>query len=153
MQQNDDSVIDRPAAVAGRFYPDNAVELTAEVRTLFSKAEKLITNPILDDEELLAIISPHAGYVFSGTVAASAYLLLKDRKDIQRVFLIGSSHHASFDAASVYFCGNFITPLGKVIVDRKTAKELINRSTVFQSIPEAHTPEHSLEVQLPFLQF
>jgi MEMO1 family protein len=149
---NSDSLNDREPAVAGKFYPGNKEELNTMLDTLFGKAEKKVSYSIAKDDEILAIVSPHAGYIFSGIVAASAYLPLKERQDIKRVFLIGSSHHAFFDAASVY-CGNsFITPLGKIKVDKKIALELTKNNKVFQSRSDVHAPEHSLEVQLPFLQ-
>jgi AmmeMemoRadiSam system protein B/AmmeMemoRadiSam system protein A len=143
---------DREAAVAGRFYPLSKDELRDELTQLFSRAGKLVTEPIKQEEEIRAIISPHAGYVFSGTVAASAYMHLQKGNDFRRVFLIGSSHHAWFEGASIYYESSYITPLGKVEVDRKIATGLMNSNEIFQFHPEAHTNEHSLEVQLPFLQ-
>lgn len=143
---------DRQAAVAGRFYSLSKSELQDELLELFSKAEKLTDKQNIDDEKIQAIISPHAGYVFSGLVAASAYIHLRERKNIKRIFLIGSSHHAWFEGASIYYEGHYITPLGKVEVDRELTYELMNDHKLFTYHHEAHSNEHSLEVQIPFLQ-
>lgn len=142
---------DRIPVVAGRFYPSDKSELLSEVKQLTGQAEKL-SEAILDpDDQVLALLSPHAGYVFSGTVSASAFHMLQNRKNIKRVFLIGSSHHEWFNGASIYFNANYITPLGKVKVDHDLAMHLINTYNDFSYIPAAHQNEHSLEVQLPFL--
>jgi MEMO1 family protein len=143
---------DRAAAVAGRFYPSDPEELTEDVNSLLFKAEKLVKPIISNDDELLAIIVPHAGYLFSGTVAASAFNLIKYKKNIERIFILGSSHHASFHGASIYHRGNYHTPLGSVAVDKEIANKLLKNNSLFQFIPEVHTPEHTIEVQLPFLQ-
>lgn len=142
---------DRPPAVAGRFYPANKSELTSEIQQLSKQAEKLSEGSIDPNDQVLAILSPHAGYVFSGTVAASAFQALRNQKEIKRVFLIGSSHHEWFDGASIYYSGYYITPLGKVKVDSEVAWLLLDKHDEFSYIPSAHQNEHSLEVQLPFL--
>lgn len=143
---------DRHAVVAGRFYPLSKVELQDELEELFAKAGSLSAGQNLNPEHIQAIISPHAGYVFSGAVAASAFVHLKERKNIQRIFLIGSSHHAWFEGASIYYEGHYHTPMGRVEVDSKIAKELLNSNDQIEYHPEAHANEHCLEVQLPFLQ-
>ncbi len=153
MKQRTHSPSDRPPVVAGRFYPSSANELKKEIENYFSEAMKQETALSIPGEEILAVLSPHAGYVFSGTVSASAFLPLKGKKNIKRIFLIGSSHNAWFDKASVYYSGNYLTPLGKVKVDSAVANSLLENSNVFTYMPEAHRSEHSLEVQLPFLQY
>jgi AmmeMemoRadiSam system protein B/AmmeMemoRadiSam system protein A len=145
--------IDRAAAVAGSFYASEPDKLVREIEFLFQKAKKLISTNISEEDELRALISPHAGYVFSGTVAASAYLSINKKKNYERVFLIGSSHHSSFHGASVYARGNYLTPLGVAKVDKEISQELLDNNKVFQFIPEVHIPEHTIEVQLPFLQY
>lgn len=142
-----DQGIDRKPAVAGQFYPSDKDELNAELRSLFSKA---IPNK---HENVLAVISPHAGYVFSGEVAASAFNQIDTTKHYDNVFVIASSHRMTFDGASIYTKGNFITPSGTVKVNRKLAGELVSEYPVFTDKTEAHLYEHSLEVQLPFLQY
>jgi len=152
MENKYDSLGDRLPAVAGKFYPGNREELASDLDTLFMKAEKAVNYSKPKDLVPMAIIVPHAGYIFSGIVAASAYIPLKDIHSIKTVFLIGSSHHAFYDAASVYCGDNFITPLGKVEVDKKIVQELLKKDKVFQCRSDVQAPEHSLEVQLPFLQ-
>jgi AmmeMemoRadiSam system protein B/AmmeMemoRadiSam system protein A len=100
-----------------------------------------------------AIIAPHAGYVFSGGVAASAFNQIPEGLKYDRIFLIGSSHRSAFNGASVYSGGAYITPLGRVEVDEEVAQQLASRSPVFSTDPQPHLDEHSLEVQLPFLQY
>ena len=144
---------ERKPVVAGKFYPASSGELRNEIDTLTQSAKKLIQNKVKKDDEILAVISPHAGYVFSGSVASSAFSVLKNRKNIKRVFLIGSSHYAWFDGVSVYFDGFYSTPLGKIEVDSELASKILEQSALFTFRLEAHAHEHSLEVQLPFLQY
>ena len=142
------SCINREAVVAGSFYPDNADALKTQLASLFSRAESLKTY-----DDVLAIIAPHAGYVYSGKVAASAYNQIDPDKEYENIFVIASSHRVLFKGASIYNRGNYITPLGKVKVNREFANKLIEENEVFVFYPDAHAAEHSLEVQLPFLQY
>lgn len=144
--ENSSAQLDRKPCVAGQFYPGNAAELRQEIETFFQNAEPPVT------DSLLAIVVPHAGYVFSGQVAASGYNQIDPDKKYDRIFLIGSSHRTYFDGASVYNAGDYITPLGKVKVDLKVADELIRSNKEFSFREDAHASEHSLEVQVPFLQ-
>ena len=105
------------------------------------------------EDEVLAIISPHAGYVFSGEVAASSFNQLDPDKKYENIFILASSHRMSFEGASIYNKGNYETPLGKVKVNLDLANELLKGNPVFTSKSDAHIYEHSLEVQLPFLQY
>ncbi len=138
---------DRPPAVAGQFYPSVRAQLAEMVDGLFRSARGAasVTSP-------LALIVPHAGYVYSGGVAASGFLQLKPDREIDNVFILGASHHMAFDGASVYASGDFLTPLGKVSVNKELARSLIRSSQLFSGREDAHREEHSLEVQLPFLQ-
>lgn len=138
----------RKPYVAGRFYPGNANELKATLKQLFAAAAqgKSSIRP-------LAIIVPHAGYVFSGEVAASAYRQINPEQKFERIFIIGSSHTTSFTGASIYCKGDYETPLGTVKVDTELAQELIDDNKLIRFHPEAHRTEHSIEVQLPFLQY
>ncbi len=138
----------REAAVAGQFYPGTKEELTKELEILFEEAGERKDSFY----PLQALISPHAGYIFSGKVAASAFKQLPDNADYKRVFVLASSHHYHFKGASVYTLGNYETPLGEIEVDSKFGKKLLLESEAFIDKPEAHENEHSLEVQLPFLQ-
>jgi MEMO1 family protein len=147
MNSSNDQLVTREPAVAGQFYPGNPVELKTELNRLFgSHAKKdLIGNA-------LAIISPHAGYIYSGAVAAAAFMQVDPEREYDTVFVIGSSHRYDFDGASVYSQGNFRTPLGIVPVNIKLSRELTYASSFFTDRSEAQISEHCLEVQLPFLQ-
>lgn len=138
---------DRSMAAAGRFYPANADSLKAQLASLFRYAKPRTA------VNIQAVISPHAGYVFSGGVAASAFNQIDPDKTYDNIFIIGSSHQASFMGASVYNKGDYLTPLGKVPVNLQLANELIKASPVFSFVREADLGEHSLEVQVPFLQY
>jgi len=148
MQESNQKLITREPAVAGQFYPGNADELQAELSRLFALAESKKT-----EKNVLAVIAPHAGYVFSGTVAASSFNQLDFNKKYKVIFIIGSSHRTAFDGASIYNLGNFKTPLGIVPVDIDLATQLIAGHKCFNARTDAQTYEHSLEVQLPFLQY
>ncbi|MGM0666680.1 MAG: AmmeMemoRadiSam system protein B [Bacteroidota bacterium] len=144
---------DRDPVVAGSFYPAGKAELKRQLEHYFRDAAgKASTGPDQDDR-VRAIISPHAGYVFSGTVAASAVGCIAPGSGYDNIFLIGSSHRVSFTGASVYTDGNYRTPLGTVAVNTKLAKSLTESSDFFSFRRSAHISEHSLEVQLPFLQY
>jgi hypothetical protein len=137
----------RKAAYAGQFYAASPEELRRDLKAFFALS---IVKP---DEKTLAVISPHAGYVYSGQVAASAFSAVDPEKTYKRIFVITSSHRISFEGASVYCDGNYETPLGEVEVDTALGRKLCSGSDVFFSRSDAHVSEHSLEVQLPFLQF
>ncbi|OFX85666.1 MAG: hypothetical protein A2W99_06215 [Bacteroidetes bacterium GWF2_33_16] len=141
-------IIDRQPVVAGSFYSDNPEALKMVLQSLFAKAEK-----VKSQDNVLAIMSPHAGYVYSGKVAASAFNQIDPNKEYENIFILASSHRTIFKGASIYNIGDFITPLGKVFVNRELASELIKNHDVFVFNPEAHSAEHSIEVQLPFLQY
>jgi MEMO1 family protein len=149
-QDNKKSIIstDRQPVVAGSFYPDNPEALRTVLQSYFAKAEKRKT-----EDPVLAILAPHAGYIYSGKVAASAYNQIDPNKEYENIFIIASSHKTIFRGASIYNIGDYITPLGKVKVNRQLATELIEKNDVFVFNPDAHSAEHSLEVQLPFLQY
>ncbi|MBI5196068.1 MAG: AmmeMemoRadiSam system protein B [Nitrospirae bacterium] len=133
-------------SVAGAFYPADAKTLKEMVDGFLSAAEY---KPV--DGRLIALISPHAGYEFSGHVAAYSYRHLKER-DVDTVILIGPSHYSTFTGASVYTKGSMKTPLGKIAINKKIAKSLINEKANVAFYPAAFEKEHSLEVQMPFLQ-
>jgi AmmeMemoRadiSam system protein B/AmmeMemoRadiSam system protein A len=133
-------------AVAGAFYPGDPVQLKKVVDGYLGSVK---TVPV--EGKLLALMVPHAGYEFSGQVAAYAYSRLKG-SDIDTVILVGPSHHGSFSGAAVYTGTGMRTPLGTVRVNEKIARELLNEKAGVKSDPAPFAKEHSLEVQLPFLQ-
>jgi hypothetical protein len=141
------SLVDRPMAVAGSFYPSDPAELRTMLGDLFSKAKPASV------KDVIAIICPHAGYEFSGVVAASSYNQVDPDKQYDNVFIIGSSHHVAFMGASIYNIGDYQTPLGKVKVNIDLANKLIKENVVFSFHPEAEQNEHCVEVQVPFLQY
>ena len=137
----------RPATQANRFYTGNPEELAQEVDSFLAQHQgsQQFSN-------LAALIVPHAGYYYSGNVAASAYMTINPKKTYKRIFLLGPSHSVWLDGASVNTEADYYaTPLGNVKVDRETALKLTEDS-VFTYHPDAHDNEHCLEVQLPFLQ-
>ena len=133
----------RACAVAGSFYSDDKTELSSQISSLLQTATKF------DKKDVQAIIVPHAGYVFSAQTAATAYATLN--KKYKNIFVIGSSHHVNFDGASIYNVGNYKTPLGEIQTNQTIVSELMKNS-LFTYNRDAHTKEHTLEVQLPFLQ-
>ena len=135
----------RPAAVAGLFYPADPDRLEATVRGFLDAAASAGDPPA-------ALIAPHAGSVYSGPVAASAYALLGPAHgDVRRVLLLGPSHHVAFRGLAVPTAAAFATPLGEIPVDRE-AVEALARLPQVRRLDAAHAAEHSLEVHLPFLQ-
>jgi AmmeMemoRadiSam system protein B/AmmeMemoRadiSam system protein A len=139
---------DRSPAVAGSFYPGEKDELNRTLKGLFAEAV-----PCKKLTGVVAVIAPHAGYVYSGVVAASSYNQIDLSRSYENIFVIGPSHHVGFEGASVYTAGDFITPLGTVKVNRELGEQLIQKSNVFTNRTDAHRLEHSIEVQLPFLQY
>jgi AmmeMemoRadiSam system protein B/AmmeMemoRadiSam system protein A len=139
--------IDRKAAVAGQFYPSKDKSLTEELNKLFERATPK------KHFNIRAIICPHAGYIYSGKVAASAYNQIADNAHYERVFIIAASHLQHFESASIYCAGDFLTPLGKLIVDIEFGEMLTEQFPhIFSNNSSPHQGEHSIEVQLPFLQ-
>ena len=138
----------RAATQANRFYTGDAKELSDEVDSLLALHVK-----DRQYEQVAALIVPHAGYYFSGNVAAAAYQSIPDSKEYKRIFLLGPSHHEWLDGVSVNTeFDYYATPLGNVKVDVETAQKLMEADSVFSYQPKAHDREHCLEVQLPFLQ-
>jgi AmmeMemoRadiSam system protein B/AmmeMemoRadiSam system protein A len=138
----------RPAAVAGMFYPGDARALAAEVDDLLGGVEQPL--PRLGYPK--ALVVPHAGYIYSGPVAARAYdELAAARGSVRRVVLLGPVHRVPVKGLAVPSAGAFATPLGVVRVDSEALREVRELPQVVTSDP-AHALEHSLEVQLPFLQ-
>jgi AmmeMemoRadiSam system protein B len=137
----------RPPAVAGLFYPDDARELRDAVSAYLGQhaAEASGAPP-------KALIVPHAGYIYSGSVAAAAYAKVSRlRQEIRRIVLIGPSHRVYLRGMAVPAASSFATPLGKVAIDLELKAEVLRRGDVVAA-DAPHAQEHCLEVQLPFLQ-
>ncbi len=146
----------RPAAVAGRFYPADPTELAAMVDRFITDAATWMGDDLKPDADqtahFKAMISPHAGYVFSGPIAGSGYLWLKAAAErIKKVVLIGPAHYKSFEGVATISADAMASPLGDLPVDRPLLDKAMQLPFVAVN-DEAHAPEHGLEVHLPFLQ-
>jgi AmmeMemoRadiSam system protein B len=136
----------RPAAVAGTFYPGDAATLAAEVDALLDAA------PVWTGDAPKALVVPHAGYVYSGPIAASGYATLRSaRGRVQRVVLLGPAHFVPVRGLAAPSVDAFSTPLGDVRVDSEARSAALELPGVLVD-DAAHAREHSLEVHLPFLQ-
>jgi MEMO1 family protein len=136
----------REPAVAGFFYPGDAGELRAMVDTLIEQA------PVVDAPTARTFIVPHAGYVYSGGVAATVYAQIKAfAANVQRIVIIGPSHRVYLRGVAIPQADAFRTPLGDIPLDASAKRALVRRGDVILS-DSPHAIEHSLEVQLPFLQ-
>jgi hypothetical protein len=136
----------RKPAVAGTWYPGDRASLVSEVEGYLSDVA-----PVEVPGRLVALISPHAGLRYSGPVAAHAYARLRGRRDLTAV-IVGPSHRVAFAGVSVYARGAFGTPLGEIPIDEALAAALLAADDVMLDEPSPHRDEHSLEMQLPFLQ-
>jgi AmmeMemoRadiSam system protein B len=135
----------RRPAVAGTWYPGTAQELASTIDGHLA---------VVDDDvkgDLVALIAPHAGLMYSGAVAAHAYRLLSGRA-FDTAVLVGPSHFVAFDGVAIVPSGGFETPFGVALIDADCASALMAASPAIHDSPSAHAREHSLEMQLPFLQ-
>jgi hypothetical protein len=145
MTQSSAGTLTRPPAVAGTFYPSEAAALRAELARCLSG--KSVAGPAPK-----ALVVPHAGLAYSGPIAAVAYARLRSAAErIRRVVLIGPSHRVAFEGVALPTVAAFASPLGRVELDAAGLRALSTQAGVIMS-DRAHAFEHSLEVQLPFLQ-
>jgi AmmeMemoRadiSam system protein B len=136
----------RRPAVAGSFYPENPLRLRAMVERFLQDARPAPACPAK------AVVAPHAGYIYSGPIAGSAFAALaRDRERIRRVVVLGPSHWVPFRGLAACSAGVWETPLGEIAVDTAALKAICELPWV-SVLDEAHSREHSLEVELPFLQ-
>jgi MEMO1 family protein len=136
----------RPPAVAGMFYTANPKALAREIDEMLNNAS---VEPIKG--QVMALIAPHAGYVYSGLTAAHAYKLLEQRS-YETVIVLSPSHREYFRGVSVYNGDAYRTPLGDILIDTTLRDELIRGDKLIVSSDDGHGSEHAVEVQLPFLQ-
>ncbi|KUG23082.1 hypothetical protein ASZ90_007114 [hydrocarbon metagenome] len=136
----------RKSVIAGSWYPGNPSILKKNIESFFESVPDL-TLP----GEIVGLVAPHAGYVYSGQIAANAYKLIRGNK-FDVVVVIGPSHRIAFNGVSVFSRGGYETPLGVVPVAEEFAQKIKNLSKITADIPEAHRQEHSVEIQIPFLQ-
>lgn len=135
----------RKAAVAGTWYPGSSTALAAAVDAHLEAARTDV------DGDLVALVAPHAGLMYSGPVAAHAYRLLRDRR-FDVAVLVGPSHFVGFDGVAAFPSGGFETPFGVAPIDDACAADVMAASPVVRANPAVHGREHSLEMQLPFVQ-
>lgn len=134
----------RPSVAAGKFYPASSDILERETKSFLAE------NNYYKNENVFALVSPHAGYKYAGPVYGSAYSTIKGRK-IETAIIIGNSHNSYFDGMSIYAKGAYETPLGDVSVDSVLAEKIMACDKKFIFDAQAHAAEHSIEAQLPFL--
>ncbi|CAN5589369.1 AmmeMemoRadiSam system protein B [soil metagenome] len=149
----------RQAAFAGTWYESDSKKLRSQLSAYLSKAQETMMHKPIEpgfngnlapSSPLLAIVSPHAGYMFSGQTAAFAYEQAKQQKP-KRIFLLGPSHYVGFDGAVLPTDNVFATPLGDLVVDKDVVQELSD-FPLFRQSSQVHRREHSLEMQLPFIR-
>ena len=136
----------REPAVSGSFYTSDPKELTEQVNSYLNSVKKRVIQ-----QDIIGLIVPHAGYGYSGQVAAYAYDQLKNR-EINTVIIMGPAHYYPLSYPSIYLKGKYKTPLGEVPINEKLAKKIKDQFSQIEFIPLAHKQEHSIEVQIPFLQ-
>ena len=139
----------RPAAVAGSWYPGTAKAIVEEVDRYLDAA-----GAVDAPGRLVALVSPHAGLRYSGPVAAHGYGLLREDppRPTPAVVLVGPCHRAAFDGVAAHVCGAWDTPLGRAPIDEGLARAILDADPVVFDDPDVHRDEHSLEMQMPFLQ-
>lgn len=143
---NEDMNTIRKSVIAGSWYPGNPSVLRKDIQHYFDAASGTDVKG-----EIIGLIAPHAGYVYSGQVAAHAYHLIRGNQ-YDAVIMIGPSHRVAFHGVSVYGRGGYETPLGVVPIAEDLAAKIKKISALVADIPMAHLQEHALEIQLPFLQ-
>jgi MEMO1 family protein len=140
----------RRAAVAGTWYPSAPSQLAGDVASYVERAARAMPQAVPDEADVVALVAPHAGLMYSGHVAAHAYRLLQSRAyDV--IAMVGPSHYVAFEGASIWPAGGLETPLGTLRVDEDAAAAMVAACPMIRDLPSAHAREHSLEMQLPFL--
>ena len=146
-------IVRRPA-VAGSFYPDEPGELTGLIRGSYT--HRLGPGSVPPSKEelrgVLACVCPHAGYIYSGPVAAHSYLWLSSLRTPELVVIVGPNHYGLGSGVSTFRDGEWTTPLGSVQVDAEAARRIVELTGLVDYDPESQRREHSIEVQIPFLQ-
>jgi MEMO1 family protein len=139
-------LMNRPAAVAGTWYPGSRGALTREVDEYLARVEDVPRGRVH------AVIAPHAGIMFSGPIAAHAYKAAAASGPYDAAILLGPSHFVGFEGTALFPDGAFECPLGPAAIDAALGAELLHADSIVQSLPAAHGREHSLEMQLPFFK-
>ncbi|MDH4122582.1 MAG: AmmeMemoRadiSam system protein B, partial [Thermoplasmata archaeon] len=143
----------RNPAVSGQFYPDDKSQLSAEISNCFKSplgpGSDVSKKPI-SERTIIGAVSPHAGYMFSGPVAAHLYYALRNQKAPSTVVIVGPNH-TGYGAGLAVTTEDFLSPLGIAKTDTKLVEKLVDDLYVVD--PSAHAYEHSIEVQIPFMQY
>ena len=142
--------------VAGSFYAGSAASLKQEIEECFRHKFGPGGLPKIDrngPRKILGLVCPHAGYVYSGPVAANAYHRLASDGSVDLFVILGPNHYGVGSGVATVDRGIWRTPLGDVEIDAEAAKEIVSRSAIVDVDESAHAHEHSIEVQLPFLQY
>lgn len=145
----------RDPAAAGRFYAGTEDELRSQIEKCFTDRHGPGEVPEVEEgaDDLIGLISPHAGYPYSGPIAAHGYSYLAESGKPERIVILGPNHTGRGGGVAMDPSDYWTTPLGDVKVDRSFAEKILNRSDLVEFDPDAHQGEHSIEVQLPFFQF
>jgi len=149
-------LMQRPPAVAGAFYESSPEALINRIKWCFTHRlgpGELPKKALIRSKESIGYVVPHAGYMYSGPIAAHAYFKIALEGLPETFIILGPNHTGIGTAVSVYDRGEWITPLGKVGIDSELALEIVKHSNYIDVNYEAHRYEHSIEVQLPFLQY
>ena len=136
----------KKSVIAGSWYPGAPSILRRDIENYFNSVPDLKL-----EGDVVGLIAPHAGYTYSGQIAASAYNLIRGKK-YDAVTVVGPSHRVAFYGVSIFSTGGYETPLGIVPVAEELAEKIKILSKTVVDIPEVHLQEHSVEIQLPFLQ-
>jgi AmmeMemoRadiSam system protein B len=140
----------RKPIVAGQFYPDSEYECRAELQEYTSNRPIKVELP----KKIVAGIVPHAGWVFSGDLAAMVFNAIRQvEKNVDTFVIFGAAHSYIGGTAAVYDKGSWLTPLGQIQIDEEFAAQILKNSSNAKSNPAAHSREHSIEVQIPFIQY
>src|SRR5918996_1278089 len=130
----------RRAAVAGSWYPGRADQLEAQLDAHLGRADQVTRAEVPANADLVGLVAPHAGLVYSGPVAAHAYRLLRDRA-FDLIVLVGPSHYVGFEGVSVWPAGAFETPFGPLEIDALAAQAVMRRCPIVKELPAAHQRE------------
>ncbi len=146
----------RYPVVAGYFYPEDPEKLRETIEWAFKHQLGPGRLPVVSsirDKSVIGYVSPHAGYIYSGPVAAHVYHDIARHGTPETIIIIGTNHTGMGALISVYPSGKWVTPLGELLVDEELARTIVNNSNLAELDVYAHVEEHSVEVQLPFLQY
>lgn len=140
----------RPPAVAGRFYPGSREECVEQIEQMLPEPEMLEDFP----ERIVAGIVPHAGWAFSGALAAQVFAAIDAREDVETFVIFGAIHVLHTDVSLIYDAGQWQTPMGEIAIDEVLAEEIkLQAGPLLKSDIKAHTREHSIEVEVPIIQY